>query len=79
MFGDDPDALVLGHNWTSDLEPEEYKKLLGLNMPSNAGNIEDRGRMLVDDRFDSEGRRLQNDDVATTVDLAADGHMGIVK
>ena len=36
--------------------------------------------MLVDDRYDSEGRRrLQNNDVATTVDLAADGHMGEVK
>ena len=20
----DPDALILGHNWTSDLEPEEF-------------------------------------------------------
>ena len=57
-LGDDPDALVLGHNWTSDLEPEEYQQLLGLNVPANAGHIQDNGRMLVDDRYDSQGRRL---------------------
>jgi hypothetical protein len=26
-----PNTLVLAHNWTSDLEPEEYQQLLGLN------------------------------------------------
>ena len=77
-MGNDPDALVLGHNWTSDLEPEEYKKLLGVSEPPNAGHISDKGRMLVDDRFDSEGRRRLQD-AATTVDLFADGHMGEVK
>ena len=27
----DPDVLILGHNFTSDLEPEEFKKLLGID------------------------------------------------
>lgn len=27
----DPDALILAHNWTSDLEPAEYQQLLGLD------------------------------------------------
>ena len=27
----DPDALILGHNWTSDLTEKEYLNLLGLD------------------------------------------------
>ena len=36
-------------------------------------------RVLVDDRYDFEGRRLQNTNVVTEVDLAAAGHTGEVK
>ena len=39
----DPNTLVLGHNFTSDMEPEEYQKLLGRVGPEhNNSLIEDR-------------------------------------
>ena len=79
MHGDDPDTLVLGHNWTSDFEPEEYEKMLSVFVPPDAGHVDNDARMLMDDKFDSEGRRSLQIDVATTVDHAADGHMGPVK
>jgi hypothetical protein len=42
----DPNTLVLGHNWTSDLEPEDYMKMLGRRgaEPNNGNNT------LRDDR-----------------------------
>jgi len=36
-------------------------------------------RYLIDDRYDFEGRRLQNADVVAEVDHAAAGHMGEIK
>ena len=71
-----PNTLVLGHNWTSDLEPEEYRALLGRRGPeANNGN-----NTLRDDRAERRGRGLQSAiDRATTVDHFADGFVGPVK
>ena len=49
-----PNKLVLGHNWTSDLEPEDYMKMLGRRgaEPNNGNNT------LRDDRAELRGRGL---------------------
>ena len=69
----DPDALILAHNWTSDLEPEEYQALLTLRVPDER-KLDDH--VLIDDRYDLDGRRLQNTDLPTDVDLFTAGHTG---
>ena len=72
----DPDALILAHNWTSDLEPEEYQALLTLRVPDER-KLDDH--VLIDDRYDLDGRRLQNTDLPTDVDLFTAGHTGQIK
>ena len=69
----DPDVLVLGHNWTSDLEPAEYQQLLGLDHAAAAA----KATTLWDDRDARNG--MLGVDRATEVDLYADGHMVPIK
>jgi len=70
-----PNTLVLGHNFTSDMEPEEYQQLLGRRGPENNNSlIEDRP--WVDGGEYRRGRGLQNVqdiDHATTIDHYKDG------
>ena len=78
----DPDVLVLGHNFTSDMEPEEYRQLLGRRGPDNnsTGVVEDRP--WRDGGATRRGRGLARElsiDRATTVDHFADGYVGAVK
>ena len=71
----DPDKLVLGHNFTSDMEPEEYQKMLGRRGPeSNNSLIEDRPWRDGGAEY-RRGRGLQTHtiDSATTVDHYKDG------
>ena len=45
----DPDRLVLAHNWTSDLTQEEYLGLLGLNQEDAEANAIEGLEMGEDD------------------------------
>ena len=78
----DPNVLVLGHNFTSDMEPEEYRQLLGRRGPENnsTGVVEDRP--WVDGGATRRGRGLARElqiDRATTVDHYADGYIHATK
>jgi C1A family cysteine protease len=66
----DPNTLVLGHNWTSDMEPEDYLGMLGLKSNSHNSIRDDRG-----DRYSS----YRGIDVATTVDHWNDGYVLPIK
>ena len=69
----DPDHLVLGHNWTSDLEPAEYRQLLGLDQAAARA----KATTLQDDRDAMKG--MLGVDRATHVDHYEDGFMVPVK
>jgi cathepsin L len=84
----DPNALRLGHNLTSDMEPEEYEKLLGLDraeaqrkkvsLPWNAGIEQGNGKGNGNGNGRGNGRHLQSTH-ATGVDHVKDGNMFPVK
>ena len=88
----DPNKLVLGHNWTSDLTEDEYLGLLGLNQ-EGTHSIDG---LEMGESNNSGGRRLSSANKidnshglgssnglgthrAVDVDWAADNKMGIVK
>lgn len=82
------DTLRLAHNFTSDMEPDEYLAMLGLDtdeankkktsLPATSNNNNNRRRNRNRRNRRNGGRGLESDR-ATVVDHFADGYMSGVK